>query len=232
MMHATKNTWIFLMKSKSKVRQLILSFSTMFHTQFELRIKAIRTNNGVEFHMLEFFNVDGIIHQHSYVYTPQKNSIVERKHQHLLSIARALQIQSHLPIQFQGDCVLNAAYLISKLPSPLLNDKTPFELLFHKALDYGHLKVFGCLCFASTTAQTRNKFSPKARKCVFLRYPFNVKGSKLFDLQFYTATFPGMLCFMKLFFPMGPLLLLLLYPILLFLFVWISIKSKKRLNHC
>ena len=100
MMHATKATWIFLIKSKSKVRQLILSFYSMVHTQFELRIKAIRTNNGVEFHMLEFFNVDGIIHQHSYVYTPQKNSIVERKHQHLLSIARALQIQSHLPIQF------------------------------------------------------------------------------------------------------------------------------------
>ena len=96
MMHATKATWIFLIKSKSKVRQLILSFYSMVHTQFE----AIRTNNGVEFHMLEFFNVDGIIHQHSYVYTPQKNSIVERKHQHLLSIAKALQIQSHLPIQF------------------------------------------------------------------------------------------------------------------------------------
>ena len=100
MMHATKATWIFLIKSKSKVRQLILSFYSMVHSQFELRIKAIRTNNGVEFHMLEFFNVDGIIHQHSYVYTPQKNSITERKHQHLLSIARALQIQSHLPIQF------------------------------------------------------------------------------------------------------------------------------------
>ena len=136
---------------------------------------------------------------------------MERKHQHLLSIARALQIQSHLPIQFWGDCVLNASYLISKLPSPLLNDKTPFELLFHKPPDYGHLKVFGCLCFASTTAQTRNK---------------------QFDLQSHTVSFPGMLCFMKLFFLLGPLLLLLLYLILLFLFLWISIKSRKRLNHC
>ena len=103
MMHATKATWIFLIKSKSKVRQLILSFYTMVHTQFELRIKVIRTDDGMEFHMPEFFNVDGIIHQHSYVYTLQQNSTVERKHQHLLSIARALQIQSHLPIQFWGD---------------------------------------------------------------------------------------------------------------------------------
>ena len=36
-------------------------------------------------------------------------------------------------------------------------------------------------------AQTRNKFSLRARKCVFIGYPFNIKGYKLFDLEFYTV---------------------------------------------
>ncbi|XP_075669791.1 uncharacterized protein LOC142639513 [Castanea sativa] len=70
----------------------------------------------------------------------------------------------------------------ARLPSPLLNNKTPFDL-FKKSPDYSHVKVFDCLCFASTIAQTKNKFSLRARKCVFIDYPFNVKGYKLFDLD-------------------------------------------------
>ena len=82
---ATRATWLFFMKSKSEVRQLFYSFYTMVHTQFGLKIKAIRIDNAKEFDMFDFLNSHGIIHQHSCVYTSQQNSIVERKHQHLLS---------------------------------------------------------------------------------------------------------------------------------------------------
>ena len=181
---ATKATWLFLMRSKSKVRQLFHSFYAIVSTQIGVKIKTIRTNNAKEFDMPNFLNSHGIIH---YVYTPQQNSIVERKHQHLLSIARVLQIQSQIPIQFWDDYVLIVAYLINKLAFPLLNDKIPFELPFKRPPNYYHLKVFGCLCFASTIAQTKNKFSPRARKCVFIGYPFNIKGYKLFDLESHTV---------------------------------------------
>ena len=77
---ATRATWLFLMKSKSKVKPLFHSFYTMIATQFGLTIKAIRIDNAKEFNMLDFFNSHGIIHQHSCVYTPQQNSVVERKH--------------------------------------------------------------------------------------------------------------------------------------------------------
>ena len=155
----------------------------MVATQFSQNIKSIRTDNAKEFAMSDFLNSHGIIHQHSRVYTPQQNFVVERNTGTYFPLPGHYIFNLKFLCNFGGDCVLTAAYLINRLPSPLLNDKTPFELLFHKPPDYNHLKVFGCLCFASTIAQTRTKFSPRARRCVFLGYPCNIKGFKLYDLD-------------------------------------------------
>ena len=146
-------------------------------------IKSIRTNNALEFNMVDFYNFKGIIHQQSCVYTPQQNLVMERKHQHSLATARALQIQSSLLLVFWGDCVLTAVYLINRLPKPFLQNKSPYEVLFKQFPSYSHLRTFGCLCFATDVSPNKHKFSLRARKSVFLGYSFSIKGYKLFDLQ-------------------------------------------------
>lgn len=88
------------MKSKSDVRPIHFSFHATVKTQFNACIKIIRSDNAPEFNMPNFFSAHGILHQKSCAYTPQQNSVVERKHQHILSIARALKIQSNLPISY------------------------------------------------------------------------------------------------------------------------------------
>lgn len=73
-------------------------------------------------------------------------------------------------------------FLINRIPSPLLENVSPFEKLLKKKPDYSVLRTFGCQCYASTILKDRNKFSPRAQSCVFLGYPSGYKGYKVLDL--------------------------------------------------
>ncbi|XP_019457644.1 PREDICTED: uncharacterized protein LOC109358032 [Lupinus angustifolius] len=179
----TRHTWLFLMKSKVEARHLMYVFVQMAHTQFGKLIKVIRTDNGVEFNTPSFFMEKGIMHQTSCVETPQQNSVVERKHMHILNVARALLFQSKLPKTFWSYVVHHAVYLINRLQTPNLQHKSPYELLNDKLPNLQDLRVFGSLCFASTLAQHRTKLDPRARKCIFLGFKDNTKGYILFDLR-------------------------------------------------
>jgi len=114
---ASRGVWVYLMNDKSEASQLIQNFCQIINTQFGVKIKTIRSDNGREFtsgSMQKFYNDNGIVHQRSCVDTPQQNGRVERKHRHILNVARALRFQANLPIEFWGECVLTAAYLINR----------------------------------------------------------------------------------------------------------------------
>ena len=155
----------------------------MVKTQFNTTIKTIRSDNGTEFYLRDFFHINGILHQLSCVDTPQQNAIVERKHQHILNVVRALLFQSKVPLCYWGDYVLTVVYLLNRVPSKSLGNKSPYELLFNSPPSYSHLRCFGCLCFASTPSHNRHNFAHRARKYVFLGYHHGIKGYKVLDID-------------------------------------------------
>ncbi|PNY16822.1 retrovirus-related Pol polyprotein from transposon TNT 1-94 [Trifolium pratense] len=156
----------------------------MIETQFDVKIKRVRSDNGTEFTNMSiqtFFKQKGIIHETSCVATPQQNARVERKHRHILNIARALRFQANLPIRFWGECILAATHIINRTPTVANQGITPYEVLFRNSPTYDHLKIFGCLCYVSTNTKLRDKFDPRAERCIFVGYPQGQKGWKVYN---------------------------------------------------
>ena len=98
----SRHIWIVMMKSKSETSQRIKEFISMVESQFEKRVKTLRSDNGLEFIMPSYYASKGIVHQKSCVYTPQQNGRVERRHQHILNISRALMFQAGLPKKYRS----------------------------------------------------------------------------------------------------------------------------------
>lgn len=179
----TRFTWVYLMKAKSEASQLLISFVQMVQTQFGSTVKVVRSDNGCEFNLPSFYSSKGIIHQTTCVNTPEQNGLVERKHQHILNLARSLRIQSNVPIKFWGYCISHATYLINRLPTPVLKNKTPYKMLYEKLPDYTQLRVFGSLVHVCTPSHNRAKFDPRSVKCVFLGFPTATKGYIVTELH-------------------------------------------------
>ncbi|GAA0156904.1 hypothetical protein LIER_14287 [Lithospermum erythrorhizon] len=141
----SKSTWTILLNNKMQVLSVVKSFFNMVKKQFHADIKKLRTNNGSEFLSNDFqayISDLGVLHYKSCVYTPQENGVVQRKHQHLLQVARSLMIQSFLPQSFWGYAVLTTTYIINRLPTSMLNWKSPYEVLCGKTADISHLRSF------------------------------------------------------------------------------------------
>ena len=86
----TRYTWMFLL-DKSDVFDMFKSFIKRCENEFETRIKKVRRDNGSEFkntRVEELCDELDIGHQFSPKYTPQSNSIVEKKNRTLIDMAR------------------------------------------------------------------------------------------------------------------------------------------------
>ena len=140
----TRVTWIYLLRNKSAVSSKFPDFISHVRTQYNAVIKAIRTDNAPELAFHDLVAKHGMLHQFSCPYTPQQNSVVERKHQHLLNVARSLLFQSNIPLAYWTDCIHTAAFLINRIPSVLLDNMSPYEKLTQKSHSicfFAHLVV-------------------------------------------------------------------------------------------
>lgn len=91
-------TWIYFLKHKSDVLQIFPIFLNLVEAHYSSKVRSIRSDNVPELSFKTLLVSKGIFHFYSFVGMPQQNSVVERKHQHILNVVRALLFSIQCPI--------------------------------------------------------------------------------------------------------------------------------------
>lgn len=125
--HCTGFTWIYLLKHKSDVYTVFKQFKVMVENQFASKIMILQSDWGGEFQGLSSFLKEcDIIHRLFFPYTPQQNSLAERKYRHIVETGLALLSQASLPHKFWDDAFLIATNLINLMPSKTIKKYLTF----------------------------------------------------------------------------------------------------------
>lgn len=151
--------YTYTIKNKNEVLDIFKIFDPLIEHHFQYKINSLYTDGGREILGLRpYLRAHGIEHITSRPYTPQRVATAERRHRHIIETAKTLLYQASLPALFWSLACHHAIFLINKLPSQPLHNKSPYEALFGNSPDYTQIRVFGCLCYPWLRPYTSNKF--------------------------------------------------------------------------
>ena len=138
------------MKHSSKLLQVYSNFAKMVKTQFSKCINIFLSNNALEYTQYAF---QAVLHSCDTSYqltcpgSSQQNCRTKRKFRHILDIIHALLLSTKVPTPFWGKVALHAVHAINRIPSPVIQNQTPYERLFGSPPDYHHFRSFDSACF-------------------------------------------------------------------------------------
>src|SRR3954466_6456635 len=168
----SRYTWVHLVTYKHEVQEVLKRFSSRASTNFGVKIKHFRSDNGTEFKnssLDDYLDELGITHELSSPYTPHQNGIVERKNRTLVEMARTMLDEYKTPRHFWIEAIDTACHIINRVYLHKFFKKTTYELLTDKKPNVSYFKVFGAKCWIRDPHHN-SKFAPKAHEGFMLGY--------------------------------------------------------------
>jgi histone deacetylase 1/2 len=81
------------------------------------------------------------------------------------------------------------------MPTLVLANRSPFDCLFQRSLDYHFLRTFGCLCFPFLHPYNNHKLDFRSSLCVFFCYSSSHLGYRCFDIESHRMYISRHVCF-------------------------------------
>ena len=121
------------------------------------------------------------VHQLTCPGTSQQNGRAKQKLRHIFDNVRAFLLSAKVPAPFWSKVALHALHAINRIPSPVIQNQTPYEHLFGSPSNYHHLRSFSSACFVLLQPHEYNKLEPRSRLCCFLGYDKTQKEYWCYD---------------------------------------------------
>jgi hypothetical protein len=98
-----------------------------------------------------------------------------------MEMARAMLKSMRVPGRYWAEAVRHSVFLLNRLPTKILSDKTPHEVWTGRKPSPGHLKVFGCTAYAKVVKPHLKKLDDRSRKLVYFGVEEGSKAYRLYD---------------------------------------------------
>ena len=174
-----RKVWLYILKTKDQFVEKFKVWKALVENQSGRKLKALRTDNGLEFCNREFETFcqkHGILRHKTVRFTPQQNGLTERMNRTIVDKTRGMLINSKLPRCFWAEAVSTTCYLVNRSPSAAIDYKTPKEIWFGRLPKFENLRIFGCPAYVHIN---QGELNAKALKGFFVGYPDGVKGYRV-----------------------------------------------------
>lgn len=99
-----------------------------------------------------------------------------------MEMARSLLKSMNVPGRLWGEAVRHSVYLLNRLPTKAMGDKTPFEGWWGRKPNLGYLKVFGCIAHVRVAGSHLKKLDDRSKPMVYLGVDEGCKAHRMLDV--------------------------------------------------
>jgi len=181
-----KTAWgsITVHRTKDEAGQALIATLRRLERASGHPVKILRSDNGGEYTagvVADFCADAGILHQYTVPYTSAQNGRVERLHRTVQDRARAVLLESGLPL-FLWPQVFQAVVYTRNRAYVSTASVTPYEGMYGKPPQVKHLRILGSKAFVWLPEKLRiPKLGPRAVVRYLVGYSETVKGYVLYD---------------------------------------------------